>query len=97
MAFKVKPFVEVLTMRKREIDAELAPIRAKAARAKADLSCAKLDEELVSLERSIYEACVSPDINFEAIIGQMDRYDLAERKRRQIGNLIDELFPQEKK
>lgn len=93
MAFKVKPFAEVVAMTSEELDVELAPIRARAARAKADLACSKLEETLVTLERRIYEACASKDINFDAIGSLIDQYELTDRKRSQIGKLLDGLFP----
>ncbi len=37
MAFKVKPFAEVLAFTKEKLDEALAPIRARSARAKAAL------------------------------------------------------------
>lgn len=95
MAFKVKPFVEVIAMTKEKLDEALAPIRARSARAKADMASAKLEESMVTLEREIHEACASKDIDFDfdKIIALIDRYDLTERKSKQIGKLIGDLFP----
>jgi len=93
MAFEIKPFAEVVGMTKEALDVELAPIRARAARAKADLAVAKLEEDLVATERVIYEQCASKDINFDTIISNIDRYELIDRKRTQIGRLLDQLFP----
>jgi hypothetical protein len=93
MAFKVKPFVEVLAMTKEKLDEVLAPIRARSARAKADMALAKLEEEMVGLEREIHERCASKELDFDAIIAKIDRFELTERKHRQIKALIDDLFP----
>lgn len=93
MAFKVKPFVEVVAMTKEKIDEALAPIRARSAKAKAEMSQAKLEETMVTLEREIHESCAEKDINFDAIIAKIDRYELTERKKKQIDGLIRELFP----
>lgn len=94
MAFKVKPFVEVVAMTKEKLDEALAPIRARSARAKAEMAMAQLDEALVTLEREIHESCADKDINFDCIIGKIDKYELTERKRKQIVSLIGELFPE---
>lgn len=93
MAFKVKPFVEVIAMTKEKLDEALAPIRARSARAKADMAQAKLEEKMVTLEREIHEACASKDIDFDQIIAKIDQYDLTERKANQIRKLIGDLFP----
>lgn len=94
MAFKVKPFVEVIAMTKEKLDEALAPIRARSARAKAEMSTAQLEEKMVTLERSIHEQCASKDINFDVVIANIDQYDLTERKLKQIKQLIADLFPE---
>lgn len=93
MAFKVKPFAEVVGLSKEQLDVELAPIRARSAKAKAELAQAKLEEQMVTLERQIHEGCVDKDINFDSIISRIDQYELAERKKKQIDGLIHSLFP----
>ena len=93
MAFKVKPFAEVIKLSKEALDDVLAPIRARSAKAKADMVSAKLEEEMVDLERKIHEACAEKELNFDKIIDFINRYELAERKARQIAKLIDSLFP----
>lgn len=93
MAFQVKPFVEVLKYTKEMLDDALAPIRARSAKAKADMVSAKLEEQMLTLEREIHEACASKDIDFDAVIAKIDKYDLTERKRNQVAKLIADLFP----
>jgi len=96
MAFKVKPFAEVLRYTKEALDDALAPIRARSASAKAALYSAKLEEEMVGLERQIHEACASKDLDFDTIIAKIDKYELSERKLKQVNGLISELFPEKK-
>jgi hypothetical protein len=93
MAFKVKPFVEVIAMTKEKLDEVLAPVRARSAKAKAEMAQAELEEEMVTLERQIHEACASKDLDFDDIIEKIDEYELVERKSKQIRRLIAELFP----
>jgi hypothetical protein len=94
MAFKVKPFREVLAMTKEKLDEALAPIRARSARAKADMVSARLEEKMVTLEREIHEACATKEIDFDAVIGLIDKYELTERKNTQVKALIADLFPE---
>lgn len=94
MAFQVKPFAEVIAMTKEKLDEALAPIRARSAKAKADMTVAKLEEEMVTLERQIHEACASKDLNFDSIVSMIDKYELTERKSGQIKALIGDLFPE---
>jgi hypothetical protein len=93
VAFKVKPFVEVIAMTKEKLDEALAPIRARSAKAKAEMAQAKLEETMVTLEREIHEACAEKDLNFDNIIAKIDKYELTERKKKQIDGLIRDLFP----
>ena len=93
MAFQVKPFAEVLKMSKEALDDALAPIRARSARAKADMVGVKLEEEMIDLERRIHESCAEKELNFDKIINLVNQFDLAERKKKQVGKLVAELFP----
>jgi len=93
MVFNVKPFVEILAMTKEKIDEALAPIRAKTAKAKADLEMAKLEEKLVSQENKIHKLCAESELNFNQIADAIDEYELANRRKKQIEKIINDLFP----
>lgn len=95
MAFIIKPFREIISMSKEKLDEALAPIRARSARAKADLEIAKLDEKLVGVETEIHKLCAEKELDFNKISDKMDEYALAERRRDQITGLIKQLFPEE--
>lgn len=92
--FKVKPFKEVLKLTAEKLDEALAPIRAKAAGAKAALASAKIEEELISMEAEIHKLCAEKELNFDNIIKKMDAYELQERKLKQIKELVSKLFPE---
>lgn len=94
--FKVKSFQEILAMTKQGIDEALAPIRARAVRAKATVEVSKLEERLVALEREIQEECVKQDINFTKVLDKIDEYELAQRRVTQFNKLTDDLFPSAK-
>lgn len=95
MAFIVRPFREIISMSKEKLDEALAPIRARSARAKADLEIAKLDEKLVGVETEIHKLCAEKELDFNKISDKLDEYALAERRRDQITGLIKQLFPAE--
>jgi hypothetical protein len=94
MAFNLKPYKEILALTKEKINEALAPIRARSAKAKADLELAKLEEKLLGLEADIHKKAAEKDLDFNAIAELVDKYDLAERRRDQIAKLVSELFPE---
>lgn len=93
MAFKVKTYKEVLAMTKEKLDEALAPIRARSAKAKAELEIAKQQEKLIALEGDIHKLCAEKELNFNTIADKVDQYELAERRLKQIESLVLELFP----
>lgn len=95
MAFNVKPFKEIIALSKEKFDEAMAPIRAKAAKAKANLEEAKIDEKLITLETEIQKLCANKDLNFDTIVNKLDEYELAERRKDQIGTLVGQLFPED--
>lgn len=96
MAFKIRPFSELIAMSKEKLDEALAPVRARSARARAAVATADLEEKMLTLERQIHEACADKDIDFDAVIRKINEYELAERKFKQITKLVADLFPPKK-
>lgn len=94
MAFQLKPYREILALTKEKIDEALAPIRARSAKAKADLELAKLQEKLIGLENDIHKKCAEKDIDFNAVAELVDNFELTERRLKQIEGLVGELFPE---
>ena len=93
MAFKVKPYKELVALSKEKLDSALAPMRARMAKAKAALESAKIEERMVSLEGEIQKLCTEKELDLEKIVGKLNEYALAERKAKQIKELIAALFP----
>lgn len=91
---KLKPFREVIAMSKEKLDEALAPIRAKQVKMQAELKMAELDEQVVSLEAQTQELCAQKQIDFERLLGLMDKADLIERRRKQYRKVLEELFPE---
>lgn len=97
MAFKVKPFAEVISLTKEKLDEALAPVRARSAKAKTDMKQAELEEKMIGLERKISEKCADKDLDLDGVISLIDQYELTERKSKQVAKLIADLFPAKKK
>lgn len=92
---QLKPLREMLAMSKEKIDEALAPMRARGIKAKAEMEMAKLEETLITAEQKIVEACTKKDINFEAILDQLDEVSLTERRIEQYKGLLNQLFPEQ--
>ena len=90
---QLKPLKELLGLTKEKLDETLAPIRARQIKSSADTRVAKLEEDQLTLERKIQEACCSKEINFDTVLGLMDDYDLNDRRIKQFKTLVEQLFP----
>lgn len=90
---RLTPYKKLLTMAKEAVDATLAPVRAHSAKKKAELEMARLDERLATLESEINTLCSEKELNFDKIIDKLDQVALAERRKKQFGKIIEEMFP----
>ena len=88
----IRPLTELLAMTKEKIDEALAPIRASAVRAKVDLKLAEINEKKITLERQVFEALTARELSIDTVLSRMDEYDLADRKSKQLQDLVDKLF-----
>lgn len=89
----LKPFKELIAMTAEAKDKALAPIRARSAKAQADLELCKLDEKLATLEAGIQEKCTGKTIDFPKLLDSLDEIALIERRKKQYKKVLDELFP----
>ncbi|MCK5602151.1 hypothetical protein KAR91_09785 [Candidatus Pacearchaeota archaeon] len=90
---KLRPYKEILAMAKDKVDETLAPARANRAKKQAELEIAKMEEKVASQEANILELCSAREIDFDEIIAAQDEYALMERKIKQFGKIIKEMFP----
>jgi hypothetical protein len=90
---KLPSYLEVLKMTKESISNALAPVRAMRARKQAELEIAKMDEQIASQEAKINELCAEKEIDFNKIIAAQDSLCLMERRKKQCGKIVDEMFP----
>jgi hypothetical protein len=91
---KLKPFKEIISMSKEKLSEALAPIRARKVKSQAELEMAKLDDELIRLESDIQESCSKEEINFPQLLDKLDKVALLERRKKQYGKVLSELFPE---
>lgn len=92
---KLKPYKELVSLSKEKLDAALAPVRARQVKGQAELEMAKIDEQLISSEAAIQELCAQKQIDFPRLLKLMDEVALAERRKKQYGQILAELFPED--
>ena len=90
---KLKPFADLIKLSKEKLDEALAPVRAHKVKSQAQLKQAEIDEKLVTLEAEIQEMCAQKDVNFDSLIKKLDEVAILERRKKQYGKIVDELFP----
>jgi hypothetical protein len=92
---QLKPFKELIGLTKEKLNEAMAPIRARQVKAKADLEMSKIDTELLNLETVIQEACAEKDIDLPKLMAKLDEVALLERRKKQYGEVLAQLFPEE--
>lgn len=90
---QLKPFKELIAMSKEKLDEAMAPIRARQVRSQAELEMAKLDAEILTAEGKVQEMCAKKEINFPALLDQLDEVALLERRKEQYTSVLNQLFP----
>jgi len=91
---KLAPYKDILKMAKEAIDDALAPVRANRAKKQAELEIAKLEERIASQEAKVQEVCSEREINFDKLINTLDDLALLERRKKQFGKILVEMFPE---
>ena len=91
---KLTPYKDILKMAKEAIDDALAPVRANRAKKQAELEIAKLEERIASQEAKVQEVCAEREINFDKLINTLDDLALLERRKKQFGKILVEMFPE---
>lgn len=94
MSLTFKPYVELLQMAKEVKIKLMAPIKARAARKRAELEQIKLEEQIANLEESVNKLCTSEDIDFDKLIDLLDSIALKQRRYEQYNTIINQLFPE---
>lgn len=92
---KLQPYKKILKYSKEKIQDTLAPIRALQAKKQAELEIAKLDEKIATTESKIHEVCLEHPLNFDKIIQLQDERALTLRRKKQLEEIIVDLFESE--
>jgi hypothetical protein len=92
---QIKPYHELLKMTDQQIDAEMAPIREKEARAKADQKLSECARNILTKQREVTKFCTDKEIDFDKIADALDDIEMAERRKEQIEGIVNQLFPKE--
>ncbi len=91
---KLRPFEETVGLGREKIDEEMGPIRARQVRSQANLEMAKLAAYILTRETEVQEMCVNKEINLQHLIDKLDELYLLERRKKQYGEVLDQLFPE---
>lgn len=90
---QLRPLSEILAASKEKLDEIRAPIRAKAAKAKAAMYEAKLENELADLENKLNDLATSKELDFEKMADAIDEMEIKEHRLARIQEITDQLFP----
>lgn len=90
---QLKPFKEMISKSKEKLDEAMAPIRARQVRSKAELEMAKLDADILTKETEVQEICTNKDIDLPDLMNKLDKIALLERRKKQYGVVLKQLFP----
>lgn len=90
---KLIPYAKLIASTKEAVQAALAPIRANEMRKRAELEIAKIDSRLVEQDAKIQETASKYPIDFDALIKAIDESALMERRKKQLGAIIEQMFP----
>lgn len=92
---KLTPYKKILGMAKEAIDKTLVPVRAAQAKKQGELEMMKLEEKILTKQTEITELTTSNPLNYDKIISALDDLALLERRQKQFGKIIGELFEEE--
>ena len=82
-------------MGKEKVSRALAPVKANRAKAQAELEMCKIDEEIATKEAELHEEACNENVSFPKIIDLQNKLGLLERKKKQYGKILEEMFPQD--
>lgn len=96
---QLKPFKEIISYSKEKLTEVMAAPRARRLKAQAEMEMAELDTEILTLEGKIEESLVAEEsyknFSFKNLLEQLDKLALLERRKKQYGKVLSQLFPKE--
>lgn len=94
---KLRPYKEIMAMSKEKLDEALAPIRARQAKAQAEMEKTKIETELLNKETTVHELCAKKELNLAVIADRLEEIALLEMRLEKFDEIITQLFPEEEK
>jgi len=96
---QLKSFKEIISYTKEKVTEVMAAPRARRLKAQAEAEMSDLDIEIITLEGKIEESLVSEDsyknFSFKALLEQLDKLAILERRKKQYAKVLKQLFPAE--
>ncbi len=92
---KLTPYRKILAMTKEAIDKTLVPIRSRQAKQQGELEMMKIEEQILTLESEIQGITVKHPLDYNTLLGKLDKVALLERRKKQFSRVIKELFDEE--
>lgn len=94
----IRSFKEIIAMPKEKVKETMAGPRARRLRAQAEQELSELDIEIITLEGKIEESLMHEDsyknFSFRNLIEMLDELALLERRKKQYGKVLKQLFPE---
>jgi hypothetical protein len=96
---QLKPFKEIISYTKEKMTEVMAAPRARRLRAQAEAEMSDLDIEILTLEGKIEESLCQEEsyknFSFKDLLERLDRLALLERRKKQYGKVLKQLFPED--
>lgn len=90
---KLIPYKDIIKLTKDAARDLLAGPRANEMRKRAELEIAKIESDLVTKQQEVQEIGSEYPIDFDKLIKRIDDLALLERRKKQFGKIIEEMFP----
>jgi hypothetical protein len=92
---KLTAYKDVLKLGKEKVQEAMAPMRAREQRKRAELEAVQIESKICEVEQQIQELCAAYPIDFNKLIKQIDEKALLERRKKQYGEIIEQMFPED--
>lgn len=93
MTLFTKSYAELVRLGKDAARDLAAPLRAKEMKLKAQMRMAELESLIATNEQKMSELASAYPIDFDKLIAAMDETALHRRRHEQLGQIVNELFP----
>ena len=95
---QLKSFKEIISYSKEKVTEVMAGPRARRLKAQAEAEMSDLDIEIIILQGKIEESLVAEEsyknLSFKTLLTDLDKLALLERRKKQYGKVLKQLFPE---